>query len=69
MKSAPNLLTNKLGLNKSARRRRGAAYFDLANELRVRIHRHSSNLPDTTHHLPANQAATTAGVGRARQLG
>jgi hypothetical protein len=37
MKSAPNFLTNKFSLCKSARRRRGAAYFDLATELRVRI--------------------------------
>jgi hypothetical protein len=39
MKLAPNLLTNKYCLCKSARRRRGAAYFDLATELRVRISR------------------------------
>jgi hypothetical protein len=37
MKSAPNLLNNMFSLCKSARRRRGAAYFDLATELRVRI--------------------------------
>jgi hypothetical protein len=37
MKSAPNLMTSKLVLCQSARRRRGAADFDLASELRVRI--------------------------------
>jgi hypothetical protein len=37
MKSAPNLLTNKYCWCKSSRWRRGAAYFDLATELRVRI--------------------------------
>jgi hypothetical protein len=37
MKLAPNLLTNKFSLCKSARQRRGAAYFDLATELMEQI--------------------------------